>query len=83
MCVRPSTLVFFEKAAESPSAVIDGSPGFIIEGVREEKVTARARRAALDIARIHEMAAGSPIVEHLLSATFKAMATSTGYHGRG
>eukprot|EP00965_Chrysotila_dentata_P250011 6209208-Pleurochrysis_carterae.AAC.1 len=39
-----------------------------------------ARLAALDIARIRELAAGSPIVERLLSAAFAAMATSTRHH---
>eukprot|EP00965_Chrysotila_dentata_P071716 2369238-Pleurochrysis_carterae.AAC.1 len=47
----PSALTFFKQAAASPAAVIDGTLELIIEDVREEKLTARARRAALDIWR--------------------------------
>eukprot|EP00965_Chrysotila_dentata_P082553 2725104-Pleurochrysis_carterae.AAC.2 len=54
---------------------------YIIEGVHKEKLlTARARRAAPDNARIREFAAGSPIVERLLSAAFAALATSMRNH---
>eukprot|EP00965_Chrysotila_dentata_P154174 5095328-Pleurochrysis_carterae.AAC.1 len=61
----PTVFDFFEEAAVSPSAVMDGSLELVVKGVREEKLTSRARQAAVDIARIREMAAGSPIVERL------------------
>eukprot|EP00965_Chrysotila_dentata_P120652 3989837-Pleurochrysis_carterae.AAC.1 len=54
----PTALAFFEQAAASPAAVIDGTLELIVEGVREEKFTARARRAALDMARIRDGARG-------------------------
>eukprot|EP00965_Chrysotila_dentata_P003719 121815-Pleurochrysis_carterae.AAC.1 len=54
----PTALTFFEQAATSPAAVIDGTLELIVEGVREEKLTARARRAALDMARIRELGSG-------------------------
>eukprot|EP00965_Chrysotila_dentata_P003069 100172-Pleurochrysis_carterae.AAC.1 len=59
---------------------MDGSLELVVEGVRKEKLTARARCAAIDIARIREMVAGSPIVERLLSAAFAATAISTRNH---
>eukprot|EP00965_Chrysotila_dentata_P263418 6214827-Pleurochrysis_carterae.AAC.7 len=75
--ILDTKLEFFEKAAASPSAVIDGALELTIEGGREEKPTARARRATFDIACIRERAAGDLIVERLLSAAFSPMATST------
>eukprot|EP00965_Chrysotila_dentata_P150486 4970787-Pleurochrysis_carterae.AAC.2 len=72
----PTTLKLVAKILASPSAVIDGALELIIEGVREQTLNARARRAPLDIARIRQMAAGDPIVERLPSAAFLAMATS-------
>eukprot|EP00965_Chrysotila_dentata_P163583 5401428-Pleurochrysis_carterae.AAC.1 len=59
MC--PTALAFFEQAAASPVSVIDGSLELIVEGVRQEKLTARARREALDMARIRTLAAGSSL----------------------
>eukprot|EP00965_Chrysotila_dentata_P095584 3159356-Pleurochrysis_carterae.AAC.1 len=54
----PNTLSFFQQAAAPPAAVIDCTLELIVDGVREEKLTARARRAAYDMARIRELAAG-------------------------
>eukprot|EP00965_Chrysotila_dentata_P237635 6202029-Pleurochrysis_carterae.AAC.1 len=54
----PTALTFFEQAAASLAAVIDGTLELIVEGVREEKLTARPRRAALDMARIVPRASG-------------------------
>eukprot|EP00965_Chrysotila_dentata_P096639 3193231-Pleurochrysis_carterae.AAC.1 len=76
----PTALAFFEQAAASPTAVIDGTLELIVEGVREEKLTARARRAAVDMARIRELAAGDAVVERLVSAAFFAMAAATRNH---
>eukprot|EP00965_Chrysotila_dentata_P009190 299275-Pleurochrysis_carterae.AAC.1 len=45
----PTALNFFEQVAVSPKVVIDGTLELIFEGVREEKLTAQARRAAFDI----------------------------------
>eukprot|EP00965_Chrysotila_dentata_P180227 5950523-Pleurochrysis_carterae.AAC.1 len=56
----PTALAFFEQAAASPASVIDGSPELIVEDVQEEKLGARARRAALDMTRIRELAAERP-----------------------
>eukprot|EP00965_Chrysotila_dentata_P135433 4477907-Pleurochrysis_carterae.AAC.1 len=70
----PTALAFFERAAASPAAVIDGTLELIVEGVREEKLIVRARRAALDMARIRELAAGDAAVERL------AMAAATRNH---
>eukprot|EP00965_Chrysotila_dentata_P078520 2587547-Pleurochrysis_carterae.AAC.1 len=56
-------LAFFEQAAASPAAVVDGTLEFIVKGVSEEKLTARARRTALDMARIRELAAGGAAFE--------------------
>eukprot|EP00965_Chrysotila_dentata_P127467 4215355-Pleurochrysis_carterae.AAC.1 len=62
----PTALAFFQQAAASPAAVIDGTLELIVDGVREEKLTARARRAALDMARIiRELAAGDLLVGRL------------------
>eukprot|EP00965_Chrysotila_dentata_P249195 6208771-Pleurochrysis_carterae.AAC.1 len=58
----PKALAFFQQAAASPAAVVDGSLELIVDGVREEKLTARARRAALDMASIRTLAAGSSLV---------------------
>eukprot|EP00965_Chrysotila_dentata_P256758 6212653-Pleurochrysis_carterae.AAC.2 len=44
---REVCLCRYQQAASSPAAVIDGSLELIVEGEREEKLTARARRAAL------------------------------------
>eukprot|EP00965_Chrysotila_dentata_P149504 4936753-Pleurochrysis_carterae.AAC.1 len=57
----PNALAFLEQAAASPAAVVDGSLELIVEGVCEEKLTAKARRAALDMARIRTLAAGSSL----------------------
>eukprot|EP00965_Chrysotila_dentata_P139016 4597404-Pleurochrysis_carterae.AAC.1 len=57
----PTAFAFFEQAAASPAAVIDGFLELSVEGVREGKLTARARRAALDMARIRTLAAGSSL----------------------
>eukprot|EP00965_Chrysotila_dentata_P150016 4954866-Pleurochrysis_carterae.AAC.1 len=43
-----TALAFFEQAAASPAGVIDGTLKLVVEGMRKEKLTARARRAALD-----------------------------------
>eukprot|EP00965_Chrysotila_dentata_P122973 4064717-Pleurochrysis_carterae.AAC.1 len=61
----PTALAFFQQAAASPTAVIDGMLELIVDGVREEKLTARACRAALDMARIRELAAGDLLVGRL------------------
>eukprot|EP00965_Chrysotila_dentata_P016235 537248-Pleurochrysis_carterae.AAC.1 len=76
----PMALAFFEQAAASPAAVIDGTLELFVESVREEKLTARARRTALDMARIRELAAGDAAVERLVSAAFFAMPTATRNH---
>eukprot|EP00965_Chrysotila_dentata_P021351 706772-Pleurochrysis_carterae.AAC.1 len=76
----PKALAFFEHAAASPAAVVDCSLELIVEGVREEKLPARARRAALDMAHIRTLAAGSSLVGRLLSAAFTAMAAATRNH---
>eukprot|EP00965_Chrysotila_dentata_P171755 5667892-Pleurochrysis_carterae.AAC.1 len=75
----PTALAFFEQAgAASPAGVIAGSLELVVEGVREEKLTARARRAALDMSRsIRELAAADAAVRRLVSAAFSAMATAT------
>eukprot|EP00965_Chrysotila_dentata_P169597 5598535-Pleurochrysis_carterae.AAC.1 len=39
----PTVVAFFEQAAASPAAVIDGTFELIVEGVRLEKLTARTR----------------------------------------
>eukprot|EP00965_Chrysotila_dentata_P080080 2642170-Pleurochrysis_carterae.AAC.1 len=44
--------------------------------MREEKLTAWARQAALDMARIRTLVAGSSLVGRLLSAAFTAMAAT-------
>eukprot|EP00965_Chrysotila_dentata_P051448 1706729-Pleurochrysis_carterae.AAC.1 len=68
--MRPTALAFFEQAAASRAL-----------GVREEKLTARARRAAFDISRIiRELAAGDATVERLVSAAFSAMAAAKRNH---
>eukprot|EP00965_Chrysotila_dentata_P054057 1793982-Pleurochrysis_carterae.AAC.1 len=76
----PTALAFFQQAAASPAAVIDGMLELIVDGVREEKLATRARRAALDMARIRELAAGDLLVGRLLSAAFTAMAAATRNH---
>eukprot|EP00965_Chrysotila_dentata_P249316 6208841-Pleurochrysis_carterae.AAC.3 len=52
----PTALAFFKQATAAPAAVIDGTLELIIKGVHEEKLTARARQAARDMARILERA---------------------------
>ena len=52
-----ATLAFFEKAAESPGEVVDGTLVLKIEGGREAKVTPRAKRATTDMQRIRRVAA--------------------------
>eukprot|EP00965_Chrysotila_dentata_P120063 3971356-Pleurochrysis_carterae.AAC.2 len=69
----PMALAFFEQAAASPAAVIDGTLELIVEGVREEMLLRRARRATC----ICELAAGNAVVERLVSAAFSAMAAAT------
>eukprot|EP00965_Chrysotila_dentata_P015727 520676-Pleurochrysis_carterae.AAC.1 len=54
----PMALASFEQAAASPAAVFDGTLKLVVEGVREEKLTARARRAALDVGSAHPRACG-------------------------
>eukprot|EP00965_Chrysotila_dentata_P137565 4550709-Pleurochrysis_carterae.AAC.1 len=76
----PALPRLFEQAAASPAAVIDGTLKLIVEGLHEEKLTARARRAALDMARIRELAAGDAAVERFVSAAFFAMAAATRNH---
>eukprot|EP00965_Chrysotila_dentata_P001726 57654-Pleurochrysis_carterae.AAC.1 len=61
----PTMLAFFQQAAASPSAVIDGTLELMVDGVREEKLIAWARQAALDMARIRELAAGDLLVGRL------------------
>eukprot|EP00965_Chrysotila_dentata_P244648 6206095-Pleurochrysis_carterae.AAC.1 len=75
-----AVLAFFEQATASPATVIDGTLEVIFEGEREEKLTARARREAFDMARICERAAGNAAVERLASAAFSAMAAATRNH---
>eukprot|EP00965_Chrysotila_dentata_P149926 4951489-Pleurochrysis_carterae.AAC.1 len=76
--VWPTALAFFQQAAASPAAVIDGTLELIVKDVREE-LTARARQApALDMARIRELAAG--VVWRLLSAAFTAMGAARRNH---
>eukprot|EP00965_Chrysotila_dentata_P036766 1223712-Pleurochrysis_carterae.AAC.1 len=76
----PTAPALFEQAAASAAAVIHGTLELIVEGVREEKLTTRARRAALDMTRIRELAAGDATVERLVSAAFSAMAAATRNH---
>eukprot|EP00965_Chrysotila_dentata_P053230 1766812-Pleurochrysis_carterae.AAC.1 len=76
----PTALAFFEQATDSHAAVIDGTLELLVERVREEKLAARARRAALDMARIRELAAGDLLVRRLLSAAFMAMAAAMRNH---
>eukprot|EP00965_Chrysotila_dentata_P133727 4423076-Pleurochrysis_carterae.AAC.1 len=59
---------------------MDGTLELIVDGVGEEKLTARAHRAALDMARLRELAAGDLRVGRLLSAAFMAMAAVTLNH---
>eukprot|EP00965_Chrysotila_dentata_P164917 5445388-Pleurochrysis_carterae.AAC.1 len=63
----PTVLAFFEQAATSPAAVIDGTLELIVEGVRGEKLTARACQAALGMSRIRKLVAGDAAVERLVS----------------
>eukprot|EP00965_Chrysotila_dentata_P151927 5020135-Pleurochrysis_carterae.AAC.1 len=60
-----TALAIFQQAAASAAAVIDGTLELIVDGVSEEKLTARALRAALDVARIRELAAGDLLVGRL------------------
>eukprot|EP00965_Chrysotila_dentata_P107789 3560227-Pleurochrysis_carterae.AAC.1 len=76
----PEALAFFKQAAASPAAVVYGSLELIVEGVREDKLTARAHRAAFDMARIRTLSAGSSLVGRLLSAAFTAMAADSRNH---
>eukprot|EP00965_Chrysotila_dentata_P071494 2361927-Pleurochrysis_carterae.AAC.1 len=77
----PTALAFFEQAAASPAVVIDGMLELVVEGEREEKLSARARRAAFDISRIRELAAGDTAVKRLVSAALlSAMAAATRNH---
>jgi len=76
----PETLAFFEAAAAAPSKVVDGSLTLSLSVAREAKVTPRATRAAIDIARIREKAAGDTIIEKMLSSAFTAMAEGTRNH---
>eukprot|EP00965_Chrysotila_dentata_P045750 1519733-Pleurochrysis_carterae.AAC.1 len=77
----PTALAFFQQAAASPAAVIKGMLDLIVDGAREAKLSAaRARRTALDMARIREPAAGDLLVGRLLSAAFTAMAAATRNH---
>eukprot|EP00965_Chrysotila_dentata_P238473 6202517-Pleurochrysis_carterae.AAC.1 len=41
---------FFEQATALPEGVIDETLELVVEGVREEKLTARARQAAQHVA---------------------------------
>eukprot|EP00965_Chrysotila_dentata_P180473 5957420-Pleurochrysis_carterae.AAC.1 len=62
------------------AGVIDGVLELIVEGAHKEKLTARAQRAAFDIARTRKLAAGDAAVERLVSAAFSAMATAKRNH---
>eukprot|EP00965_Chrysotila_dentata_P035631 1185557-Pleurochrysis_carterae.AAC.3 len=64
--MRPIALAIFKQVANSPAAVINGTHELIVEGVREKKLTTRAHRAALDMARIRKLSAGDSLVERLL-----------------
>eukprot|EP00965_Chrysotila_dentata_P245428 6206548-Pleurochrysis_carterae.AAC.4 len=79
-CGQPLPPAFFEDAAASPAAMIDSWLELIVEGVREEKLTARACQAALDMARIRELAAGDSAFEGLVSTASFAMAAATHNH---
>eukprot|EP00965_Chrysotila_dentata_P016161 535224-Pleurochrysis_carterae.AAC.1 len=61
LAMWPTAFAFFNQAAASPEDVIDGTLELIIEGVRKEKLTTRARQAALDMACICKLAAGSSL----------------------
>eukprot|EP00966_Prymnesium_polylepis_P325229 7381210-Prymnesium_polylepis.1 len=76
----PTTLAFFEKAAESPGEVVDGTLMLKIEGGREAKVTPRAKRAATDMQRIRRVAVGDPLVARMVGAACKAMVEATRNH---
>eukprot|EP00965_Chrysotila_dentata_P114264 3776682-Pleurochrysis_carterae.AAC.2 len=76
-----TAFAFFEQAAASPVDVTDSTLELIVEDVRKERLTARTRRAALNMARmIRELAAGDAAVERLVSAAFSAMPAATRNH---
>jgi hypothetical protein len=83
--VWPAAHSFFERAALSPSAIVDDSLQMEL-GVADEPAATTAGRAkrsarnAIDMARIRLAAAGDPMVERLLTAAFEAMAKATANH---
>ena len=84
-CVWPAAHSFFERAAASPSAVVDGSLqmelGLELAPVAETASQARrSARGAIDIARIRAAARSDSVVERLLAAAFAAMAKATANH---
>eukprot|EP00965_Chrysotila_dentata_P071717 2369294-Pleurochrysis_carterae.AAC.1 len=66
--VWTTALAIFQQAAASPAAVIDVTLELIVESAREEMLLARARQAALDMARIRELAGVDAAVERFVSA---------------
>lgn len=76
----PAALTFFEKAAASPRLLVEGSLCLELEIAKEAKLTPRAQRAALDLARIRRLAAGDALVERMISAACAAMANATRNH---
>ena len=83
--VWPAAHSFFELAAASPSAIVDGSLqmelGLELAPVAETASQAkRSARGAIDMARIRAAATSDPVVERLLAAAFAAMAKATANH---
>jgi hypothetical protein len=82
--VWPEAHSFFQRAAASPSAVVNGSmkmelglDALLHNSASQAK---RSERARIDMARIRIKAAGDPLVERLLAAAFEAMAKGTANH---
>jgi hypothetical protein len=83
--VWPAAHSFFERAAASPSAVIDGSLkmelGLDVAPVAASPSQAkRSARAQVDMTRIRAASKDDATVERLLSAAFRAMAKATANH---
>lgn len=85
----PQALEFFESAALSPAAVVEGSLTLAVglEGQPSQRIEAstpgqarRSERARQDMVRICAKAAGNKLVEQLLQAAFSEMATAARSH---
>ena len=87
--VWPAAHAFFERAAASPTSVVDGILVLDIHGVQAAPVirpgdcsatTRRSVRHHLDMVRIRGKSKDDPLVARLLAAAFEAMAKATANH---